>query len=89
LTLCEQAASLRGKPVPEWTARARSLRKALSAEYYERGLRVYRTDIASAITLWETSLRYDAQNRNAQARLQEARVANERMKRIERERPPQ
>ena len=89
LTLCEQAASLRGKPVFEWAARARSLRKALSAEYYDRGMRVYRTDIASAIALWETSLRYDPQNRNAHARLQEARVANERLKRIERERPPQ
>jgi tetratricopeptide (TPR) repeat protein len=85
LTLCEQAESFRGKPVPEWTARARSLRKALSAEYYERGMRAYRTDIASAITLWETSLRYDPQNRSAQSRLQEARVAAERLKRIERE----
>lgn len=89
LMLCEQAASLRGKPVPEWTVRAQSLRKALSAEFYERGMRAYRTDAASAIRLWETSLRYDPQNRNVQARLREARVAEESLKRIERESTPQ
>jgi tetratricopeptide (TPR) repeat protein len=85
LMLVEQALTLRGKPVPEWTARAQSLRKALSVEYYERGMQAYRTDVPGAIRLWETSLKYDPQNRNAQARLQEARAALDKLKRIERE----
>jgi tetratricopeptide (TPR) repeat protein len=89
LMLCEQAVNLRGKPVPEWTTRAQSLRRALSVDYYERGMRAYRTSAASAIKLWETSLLYDPQNRSAQSRLREARVAEERLKRIERESKPQ
>jgi len=88
LMLCEQAASLRGKPVPEWTARAQALRKTLSEQYFERGVQAYRTDVASAIRLLETSVRYDPGNRKAQAKLQEARAADEKLKRIEREAKP-
>lgn len=89
LVLCEHAMSLRGKPVPAWEARAQALRRAISVDYYEQGVRVFRTDIASAIKLWETSLRFDPQNRNAQTRLQEARIAGEKLKRIDRESRPQ
>jgi len=88
LMLCEQAASLRGKPVPEWTARAQALRKALSDQYFERGVQAYRTDVAAAIRLLETSVRYDPGNRRAQAKLQEARTAEDRLKRIEQDTKP-
>ena len=85
LMLVDQAVSLRGKPVPEWSARALSLRKALSGEYYDRGVQAYGTDVPGAIRLWETSLKYDPQNRLAQAKLTEARTALDKLKRVERE----
>ena len=71
--------------MPAWTARAQALRKALSDEYFERGVKAYRTDVATAIRLFETSVRYDPGNRRAQAKLQEARAADDKLKRIERE----
>jgi tetratricopeptide (TPR) repeat protein len=84
LALYEQAASLRGgKPVPEWTARMQALRKKLSDDFYEKGLQAYRTDTAAAIKLWETSLHYDPQNQKATSRLQDARIAQDKMKRIQ------
>ena len=85
LMLVDQAQSLRGKPMPEWTARGLTLRKALSGEYYDRGVQAYRTDVPGAIKLWETSLKYDPQNRATQAKLQEARVTLDKLKRIDRE----
>ncbi len=88
LNLYEQAASLRGKPVPEWSARVQTLQKALSEEYYEKGMQTYRTDIAGAIRLWETSVRYDPQNRKAVAKLQEARIAQEKLTRMHKDAKP-
>ncbi|MEO8303530.1 MAG: hypothetical protein ABI724_05385 [Betaproteobacteria bacterium] len=85
LMLVDQAVSLRGKPVAEWSARSQTLRKGLSGEYYERGVQVYRTDAPGAIRLWETSVKYDPQNKLAQTKLQEARAALDKLKRIERE----
>lgn len=83
LPLYEQAASLRGKPVPEWTARIQALRTKLSDDFYEKGLQAYRTDTAAAIKLWETSLRYDSQNRKTASRLQDAKLAQDKLKRIQ------
>ena len=85
LTLVEQAVGLRGKPVTEWSARAQGLRKTLSADYYDRGVQTSRSDIGGAIRLWETSLRYDPQNKLAQAKLAEARGVQDKLKRVERE----
>ena len=85
LMLVDQAVSLRGKPMPVWSARALTLRKTLSAEYYDRGVQSFRTDVPGAIRLWETSVKYDPQNKLAQAKLQEARAAQDKLKRIERE----
>lgn len=82
LNLYEQAMVLRGKPVAEWTARSQSLRKAISDEYYEKGMHIYRTDIAGAIRLWETSVRYDPQNAKAASKLQEARTAQDKLLRM-------
>jgi tetratricopeptide (TPR) repeat protein len=87
LALYEQAVALRGDAVPEWTARIQALRKTLSDEYFEKGARAYRTDVALAIRQWETSLRYDPQNLKASVRLQDARLAQEKLQRIEREAP--
>ncbi|MEP7182624.1 MAG: hypothetical protein ABI886_10580 [Betaproteobacteria bacterium] len=83
LPLYDEAAKLRGKPVPEWTARAQALRKALGDEFYDKGMQAYRRDIAAAIRLWETSQRYDPQNRRSAAKLQEARTAQERLQKIQ------
>jgi tetratricopeptide (TPR) repeat protein len=85
LMLYDQAAALRGKAPPEWTAQAQKLRKALSDEYYDKGMQAYRTDTGMAIKLWETSLRYDPDNRKAAAKLQEARMADDKLKRIQHE----
>lgn len=85
LMLYDQAAALRGKPTPEWTAQAQKLRRTLSDEYYDKGMQAYRTDTGTAIKLWETSLRYDPDNRKAAAKLQEARVADDKLKRIQHE----
>jgi tetratricopeptide (TPR) repeat protein len=82
LMLYDQASTFRGKPLPEWTEQAQKLRKALSDEYYDKGIQAYRTDIASAIKLWETSLRYDPQNTKAAAKLAQARLADDKLKRI-------
>jgi tetratricopeptide (TPR) repeat protein len=86
LMLVDQAVSLRGKPVPEWSARGLVLRKSLSGEYYDRGVQAYPTDVPGAIRLWETSVKYDPQNRAAQAKLEEARAALAKLKRVERDR---
>jgi tetratricopeptide (TPR) repeat protein len=85
LMLIDQASALRGKPLPEWTAQAQKLRKGLSDEYYDRGMQAYRTDTAAAIRLWEASLRYDPDNRKAAAKLSEARVTDDKLKRIQQE----
>jgi len=83
LHLYEQAASLRGKPVAEWNAHMQAVRKALSEEYYQKGMQAYRTDMATAIRLWETSRRYDPNNHKTEAKLQEARIAQEHLNKIE------
>jgi hypothetical protein len=84
LMLYDQAAALRGKAPPEDGAGAK-LRKTMSDEYYDRGMQAYRTDTGMAIKLWETSLRYDPDNRKAAAKLQEARMADDKLKRIQHE----
>jgi hypothetical protein len=53
--------------------------RACAAEGTIRGLlraaSLYKTDAPGAIKLWEASVKYDPQNRQAQAKLQEARAA--------------
>lgn len=87
LALYEQAVGLRGDALPPWTARMQALRKALSVEYFEKGARAFRSDMALAIQQWETSLRYDPHNLKASERLREARLAQEKLQKIEREAP--
>jgi tetratricopeptide (TPR) repeat protein len=85
LTMYEEAVALRGDAPAEWSARITALRRALSDEYYEIGVRAYRTDLALAIKQWESSLRFDPKNLKAASRLQEARLAQAKLQRIEAE----
>ena len=59
LSLYEQAIALRGDAQAPWAARVPPLKKTLSQEYFDKGTRAYRTNLAQAITFLETSVRYD------------------------------
>ena len=83
LGLYQQAVSLRGDAPAIWDTRIKALRKTLAGEYYEKGLRVYRSDIAAAIRYWEAGLRFDPDHVNAALRLREARLNQEKLKRID------
>jgi tetratricopeptide (TPR) repeat protein len=82
LALFEQAAQLRGDPAPGWEAHVQALRAELGNEYYEKGMRCYRSDVPLAIRQWETSLRYDPKNLKSATRLQEARQVQNKLKSI-------
>lgn len=81
-TLYDQAVSLRGDGNPPWAARMTSLKKKLSLEYLDKGTRVYRTNLAQAIALFETSVKYDPSNTQASIKLGEAKVAREKLDKI-------
>ena len=59
------------------------LKKTLSQEYFDKGTRAYRTNLAQAITFFETSVRYDPANTQAALKLKEAKVAREKLDKIE------
>lgn len=82
LGLYDQATALRGDAAGPWAARVPPLRKALSQEYFEKGSRVLRSDLAQAIGYFEASLRYDPANAQAAAKLREAKVAREKFDKI-------
>lgn len=82
LNLYEQASTLRGDNAGAWVARIAPLRKQLSQEYYDKGVRAYRTNLAQAIGFFETSVRFDATNTQAAIKLKEAKDAREKLERI-------
>ena len=82
LNLYEQATALRGDAGGPWAARVPPLKKALSQEYFEKGSRVFRSDLAQAIAYFEASLRYDPANAQSAAKLREAKVARDKLGRI-------
>ncbi len=82
LPLYEQAIQLRGDAAPGWEARVQALRSVLGEEYYQKGIRSYRDDIALAIKQWEKSLSFDPGNVKAAARLREARQVQRNLERI-------
>ena len=82
LNLYEQALVLRGEPQPEWSTRIVALKKAVGADYYNDGVKLMRTDLNGAIRAFETSVRYDPQNANAQNRLRDAKAARDKLSRI-------
>ena len=83
LGLYEQAVSLAGAGTPEWSARMQALRKALGEQYYADGMRVFRSDLAAAIRQWENGAKYDPSNTNLQIRLREAKLAQQKLQRME------
>jgi tetratricopeptide (TPR) repeat protein len=82
LTLYGEAASLAGAPQPEWAARTQALKKALGEQYYAEGMKLYRTDLNSAIRRFETGAKYDPDNANLQMRLREAKLAQQKLQKI-------
>jgi tetratricopeptide (TPR) repeat protein len=82
LSLYEAANALRGEPLPEWTSKARELRRALADAQYTDGVRVMRTDLAAAIRHFEASLRFDPEHAKAQERLREARAAQDKLRKL-------
>lgn len=90
LNLYEQATALRGDAGGAWTARMPALRTELSLDYYEKGMRAYRTDLAQAVGHFQASVRFDPANAQAAAKLKEAQDAKAKLDRIDREtRKPQ
>jgi tetratricopeptide (TPR) repeat protein len=75
LNLYEQATALRGDAGGPWNARVPALRRELSLEYFEKGMRAYRIDLAQAVTYFQASVRYDPANAQASAKLREAQAA--------------
>lgn len=83
LALYEQAGALSGTAPGPWDARLAALRKKLAAEQYEQGMRIYRTDLAGAIRHFQSAVGYDPTNTAAQAKLQEAKLLQDKLKRID------
>lgn len=75
VSLYETAITLRGEPANGWPSRLQTLRKALSSDYYDRGVRAERNDLEAAVKAYETSVRYDPGNVKASARLAQAKAA--------------
>ena len=87
LQLYEQATALRGEGTAPWAARLPPLRRAISQDYFDKGSRVYRTNIAQAITFFETSLRYNPENVQAALKLKDARLSREKLDKMDTQKP--
>ena len=83
LSLYETAIALRGEPASGWPARVDAVRKALSNEYYDRGVRAERTDLEAAVRAFEASVRYDSSNVKASARLAQTKTALAKLKQLD------
>ena len=82
VALYEQAVALRGDAGAPWASRMTALKKSLSQDYLDRGTRAYRTNLAQAITFFETSVKYDPENTTASIKLKEAKMAREKLDKI-------
>ncbi len=82
LNLYEQASALRGDAQGPWVVRIAPLRKKISQDYYDRGIRAYRTNLAQAIGFFEASVRHDPSNTQAAIKLREAKDARAKLDRI-------
>jgi len=78
-----------------WNADATLTAKLVESDWIKndsgrgyKAMQIYRSDIAGAIKLWETSVRYDSQNRKAVSKLQEARNAHEKLTRMHKDPTP-
>lgn len=81
--LYEEAIRFRGEPTPAWDARLAAARKTVANEYYEKGMRIYRSDFDLAIKHWQTCLKYNPQQVNCGLRVKEAQAFQKQLKRIE------
>jgi tetratricopeptide (TPR) repeat protein len=82
LALYDQAKALAGGAGP-WDAQAAALRRRLAADQYEQGMRLYRTDLDGAIRHLQASVTYDPSSALAQAKLQEAKLLQDKLKRLD------
>jgi tetratricopeptide (TPR) repeat protein len=82
VTLYDQAIVLLGNANAPWATRVPPLKKTLSQEYFDKGTRAYRTNLAQAITFFETSVRYDPSNAQANLKLKEAKAVREKLDKI-------
>jgi tetratricopeptide (TPR) repeat protein len=82
LGLYEQALVLRGEPMAEWSAKIAALKKTVGGDYYNDGVKLMRTDLNGAVKAFETSVKYDPMNANAQSRLRDAKAAQSKLSRM-------
>ena len=79
VTLYEQAVALRGDANAPWAGRMNALKKTLSQDYLDKGPRASRTNLAQAISFFETSVKYDPDNTAASIKLKDAKAAREKL----------
>ncbi len=82
LAYLEKAQSLKDPGSNDLADAIRSLRLALAEQYYQMGARAYYTDLDKAIALWERSLQFNPEQKQAALRLQQAREAARKLKAI-------
>ncbi|MET0211342.1 MAG: hypothetical protein ABW220_20025, partial [Burkholderiaceae bacterium] len=82
VSLYEQASTLRGDSGGAWVARIVPLKKKISQDYFDKGTRAYRTNLAQAVAFFEASVRYDPANTQAAIKLKEAKAAREKLDKI-------
>ena len=82
VTLYEQAVALRGDANAPWAGRMNALKKTLSQDYLDKGTRASRTNLAQAISFFETSVKYDPDNTAASIKLKDAKAAREKLDKI-------
>lgn len=88
LASLEKARSLKGREVGGDLAESiRSLRASLADDYYQKGARTYYSDINGAIAQWERGLRFDPTHKLINARLKEARKAQQKIETLDRPAP--
>ena len=82
VALYEQAVALRGDANAPWAGRMNALKKTLSQDYLDKGTRASRTNLAQAISFFETSVKYDPDNTAASIKLKDAKAAREKLDKI-------
>ncbi len=82
LSSLEQARRFGGDTAPVKKKDESEVRNALANEYYEKGLRLQRSDLAQAIESYEKALEYNPNHTKAQAKLRDAKRMQKNLKSI-------